>query len=214
MRKLFVLLTSLVIGLGGFTLQPAQAQGDLKFLNILPGQDGHGESLALYDLGQHSNLNLEIAHPSYPDTGKHWAVMAPDRQVIAYMLGNGTVTLLVLAQLDETGQIKPDLVSLWMSMAGQYVDSFAWSPRIDDGMMHLAYTTNVDPEMDNNQWIDTEIWVVDVPIRQWRAQDLTPFAGAYPLDYTALSRDIMSTERRLTRDDFNESDLAWSPDGT
>lgn len=173
------------------------------------GGDDYGGDLYLHGIGYSVNARLTGNNHS----SESGAVVSPGMRMAALTEGNGTSSEFRLTlfsdwrHLDDSQSVllfRNNLISRW--------GNAAWSPRVDNGMMHLAYTTNEDPALDFKEWHDFDIWVVDVPIRKWQPEDVQlKWSGSL---FSEMSKTIRQTEHRLTRDDSNESDVVWSPDGS
>jgi Tol biopolymer transport system component len=212
MRFFRFLVLSFMLLLVAGVMQGQDTSPHVLLVNAsFPGieSDRYGSDLFAYDI-DHSALYRVT--PINSATEYDFS-LAPDGRRMVLSIHSGTMGQLDVLQLDDDGTAtqlwNPPMRLAWNNAVTIWDDA-AWSPVITNGTATLAYTTNSDHERDFKEWRDTDIWLIDVPLREWQPEEVT----SQNLETTPLQKEVFKSLRRLTRnDDCNESDLAWSPDG-
>ncbi len=178
----------------------------LLFHSYLSGGDNGGD-LYLYDVEHQFQFRIT---PSERRITESKAVMSPDHHYIALSEHSGTMGIWGLMEWGQTNSTKDALPLLWNNSV-TYWGKAAWSPKITNGVLHLAFSTNQAPDIDFHDWRYSNIWVVDVPIKKWQPSDVLPASPSNMIP--PLGQAIMATQHRLTGMNANDGDMAWSPDG-
>lgn len=204
----FLTIACIVICVGAISLGRNLRSPLILFRDFREGGDGYGGDLYLYDVERRFTARLTGDNHA----GESCPVMSSDMRYIAYCYGSGTFHFFGLMQFDSLNNDDFPMILIWDSVGMAHYSSPVWSPIITDGYAHLAFVSNQDDEIDFREWRDAEIWVQDVPVRDWQPSDL--FREADWDMFPAFADESNSRRRRLTQDNSNEDTLAWSPDGS
>ena len=173
------------------------------------------DHLYLYDVDQQTPFGLKA---SGSDFSAPSVAVSPDYQFMAASSSGGTLSLFGLSRIQwlrhPDDEIDANLLfgtlTFFWNNGGTDWGKAAWSPKIDNGMMHLAFSTNDAPDINFHEWRYNNIWVVDVPSKRWNLSDVMQIQNSF---FAPLGINILATRHRLTGANANDGDMAWSPDG-
>jgi tricorn protease-like protein len=181
------------------------------------GSDPAYFDVVAYDIFQ--NHCYRVWSDVSPDTHDYFPNLAIDPSGKYIAFSEAYWNDIYVVQIDDEGIVKTGaesdvlIIVAWGQLKVSTPVYLAWSSVIHGNEASLAYT-RLYSEKDclSLSCMSTDIAIKQIPLRTWTSQDFVVVKQSTH-GITALEQEVNQSYQRFTHNDFNEYELAWSPDG-